>query len=149
MNIKVYVGCGLTHAPEIYRQEIALFKSELRKQKWITVLDFITNNSISEKPDPHLIYCNDIHDCVGTADAFIADLTHPSTGLGWELGTAIEKHILPTFMCAHENAKVSYLPVGAPLHKNNKHVTFHRYKETVLELLPFFLEELNKIKNNR
>jgi hypothetical protein len=145
-KLKVYVGCALTHAPEEYRQMIADFKNELRKAGWIEVLDFVTANSVLELPDPVHIYHNDIHECVGYADAFIADVTLPSLGLGWELGTAIEKHAIPTFMCAREGVKISNLVLGAP--GKNTHTTLIRYKETIHEFLPKFLEEFKQLHEN-
>lgn len=144
-NIKVYVGCALTHAPESYRQMIAAFKDELRKVSRIEVLDFVTANSILETPDPVGIYHNDIHACVGSADAFIADVTLPSLGLGWKLGTAIEKHSILTMMCAQKDAKISNLVLGAP--GKNTHTTLDRYDHTIHELLPFFLEKLESLRN--
>jgi hypothetical protein len=119
---------------------ITLFKNELRAIDWITVLDFVTPNSVLEHPDPVNIYYNDIHDCVGTADAFIADVTYPSLGLGWELGSAIEKHGILTLMCHQKDALVSNLVLGAP--GKNTHTTLHTYEQSISELMPFFLKEL-------
>jgi nucleoside 2-deoxyribosyltransferase len=145
-KISAYVGCGLTHAPEQYRQEIIQFKDMLREVSWIKVLDFWSTagrEDLSPEERACDIYHTDIHQCVGTASVIIADLTYPSTGLGWELGTSIEKHQIPAFMCAKEGALVSHLPIGASLHEINTNVTFTRYMESIVELIPFFLEELS------
>lgn len=144
-KIKVYVGCGLTHAPKRFKAQIENFKNELRKIPWIIVLDFVTKNSISENPDCLHIYTNDIHDCVGNAEALIGELTYPSTGLGWELGAAVEKHSLRTLMCMKRNKLVSFLPQGAPLHTQNHHVSINMYEKSIMELFDYFVNELKKV----
>ncbi len=142
-KIKVYVGCGLTHAPSGYKEAIAIFKQQLSRVLWIEVLEFVTPNSVSSAPDSRHIYRNDIYECVGMAHAMIGDLSYPSTGLGWELGTAIEKHGIRVFMCMHKDATVSHLPIGAQ-HENN-HATLHTYEESILDLLDYFIEELQQL----
>lgn len=144
-KVRVYIGCGLTHAPEEYRQQIIQFKDRLRAIEWIEVLDFVTKNSTSELPDPLHIYHNDIHECVGTAHAMIADLSYPSTGLGWELGTCIEKHQIRVIMCAHRDAVVSHLPIGAAL-RHDTLASFDRYEKSISDLFDFCIKELQKIK---
>ncbi|MDB5255163.1 MAG: hypothetical protein JWL92_539 [Candidatus Nomurabacteria bacterium] len=146
-KLKVYIGCALSHAPKEYKLRIHSFKSELQKIPWIEVLEFV--GALNEEPDPTReplhIYTNDIHHCVGRAVAIIGELSMPSTGLGWELSTAVEKHCIRTMMCAKSGSNVSYVPLGAPLHEKNPHATFHWYEDSVLELLPYFLEELKKL----
>ncbi len=149
--VKLYVGCGLTYAPQEYKDQIASFKNKLRSIEWIEVLDFWNANSASngKQPDSHEIYCTDIHECVGNAHAMIGELSYPSTGLGWELATSIEKHGIRVLMCAHKDALVSHLPIGASLYDVNKRSTsFIRYKESIEELIPFFLEELKIVQKN-
>jgi hypothetical protein len=150
-KVNVYVGCGLTHAPQEYKNEIAALKDQLRKVDWITVLDFVTPHTLStewEKMDSRHIYHNDIHDCVGVAEAIIAELSYPSTGLGWELGTSVEKHKIRTMMCARDDAKISHLPIGASLHDDNAHVSFIRYDKSILELMPYFIRELDLLRDS-
>ena len=147
-KVKVYVGCGLTHAPQEYKDEIDAFKDELKKVEWIEVLDFLGKlkpESPSEKNRPLNVYTHDIHNCVGTCQVIIADLSYPSTGLGYELATSVEKHGVRAIMCAGELFRVSDLLMGVPFHPNNPHATFHQYKKSILELLPYFLEELQKL----
>jgi hypothetical protein len=141
-KLRVYVGCGLTHAPKTFRNKIALFKEELRKIPWIVVLDFVSPASGSLPPDPLGIYTHDIHGCVYTANAIIADLSYASTGLGWELGTSAEKLRIRTIMCSKKNKIVSNLPLGAPRHQENGHLSFKIYEKSILDLLPYFVEEL-------
>lgn len=143
--VKVYVGCALTHAPKRYKKQIAIFKNLLRNVPWIQVLDFVTANSLSEVPDPLHIYTHDIHDCVGKADVIIAELSYPSTGLGWELGTSVEKHGIRTMMYIKKKILLSSLPKGAPLHQRNKHVSLDTYERSIVELLPDVLKELETV----
>jgi hypothetical protein len=143
-KIKVYLGCALTHSPVRYKKKIKAFKLELQKIPYIEVLEFI--NSLDGVPDPAKnplhIYTNDIHDCVGCAKVIIGELSFPSTGLGYELSTAIEKHGIRTMMCAQKNAEVSYLLKGVVMHQNNECATFHQYEKSIIELLPYFLKEI-------
>lgn len=144
-NIKVYVGCGLTHVPPEYKLEIEEFKLELRKVSWITVLDFLGGSKSYATREEHAkaVYEKDIYDCVGTCDAMIGELSYPSLGLGWELGTAVEKHRVRTIMCAQKGAVVSHLPYGAPMHGKNPHTSFSLYEKNILELKDYFIEELS------
>lgn len=146
-KVKVYIGCALTHAPMTYKRQISDFKIALQAVPWIEVLEFVSSLGVKAEPhkDPLHIYTNDIHGCVGTAQVIIGELSYPSTGLGWELGTAAEHHGIRVMMCAKEGRDVSYLPRGAAMHKNNAHLTFHWYKKSPLELLPYFLAEIGKI----
>lgn len=144
-KINVYVGCGLTHAPRRYKQQIASFKDKLREIPWIIVLDFVTTNSLKQIPDPLLIYTNDIHDCVGVAHVIIGEVSYPSTGLGWELGTSVEKHSIRTIMCVKRKSLLSNLPKGAPLHQQNGHVSLDIYEKSIMELFPYFIQELQKV----
>lgn len=145
-KVRVYVGCGLTHAPKTFKKKIVLLKEELEKIPWIKVLYFVDVPS-GTMPDPLVIYTEDIHGCVGTATAVIGDITYASTGLGWELGAAVEKRKIRTMMCGKQGKVISHLPLGAPLHrKNKKFLTFFKYEKSIMELLPYFIKELEKLR---
>lgn len=146
-KLKVYVGCGLTHVPQSYKEYITSFKDELRKIEWIEIMDF-AGAQLDEELDEvhaHRVYKRDIHECVGTSKAIIGDLTHPSFGLGWELGTSVEKHRIRTFMCVPKGVKVSRLPFGASFYADNRHATFHSYETSIFELIPYFLFIFNEL----
>jgi hypothetical protein len=67
-KLKVYVGCGLTHVPQSYKEYITSFKDELRKIEWIEIMDF-AGAQLDEELDEvhaHRVYKRDIHECVGT-----------------------------------------------------------------------------------
>jgi hypothetical protein len=49
----------------------------------------------------------------------------PSIGLGYELGTAVEKHHLPTLAVAHVDSKVTRLVLGI----SDPMFHFERYTE--------------------
>jgi hypothetical protein len=142
-KIKIYVGCALTHAPEEYKQSIYALKEHLRNLSGVEILDFVTplNGEKQTSMDSAEVYNNDIHSCVANANLFIAEITHPSTGLGWELGTAVEKHRTQTIMCAQKDVLVSRLPLGSAV--MNEHATVHRYEKSIMELVPLFEKIIN------
>ncbi len=146
LALDVYVACCLTYAGKRYKERIFKFKDELRKVPWVRVLDFVTVNSVQVSPNKAAIYENDIHGCVGVAKAIVAEVTLPATGLGWELGTAVEKHGIPVILCHKEDAKISNLIIGAALHELNKGIVkLKTYKKSFLEILPALLIELELI----
>lgn len=106
---KIYVGCALTHASQEFRDSIALFKDWLRSQ--YDVLDFtgILDGGTILSTD---IYAYD-RSCVLDSDLFIAECSYPSTGLGYEIATAVEnnKKIL---LIAHQDALVTRMILWIP-----------------------------------
>jgi hypothetical protein len=64
------------------------------------------------------VYEHDIHECVRNADLIIAECSFPSLGLGWELGTAVEKYRKPVLAVAKEGTKVTRLVTGAQSERN-------------------------------
>lgn len=141
-SIKIYVGCGLAYAPTRYKKMIQVFKDSLRRMDGVEILDFVNPPPGQEQSslDPAHVYYHDIHVCVAQADIFIAELSHPSTGLGWELATSVEKRSILTIMCAKEKKKISHIPIGAV--KHNEHVSFYGYKSSIKELLPILKERI-------
>ncbi len=89
--MKIYVGCALTRATEEYRQGIAKFKEMLRSKNY-EVIDFIWVK-LKDPRDvtPQKVYEWDIEDCVANCDLMVAICDEPSIGLGYEIGTAVEK----------------------------------------------------------
>lgn len=112
-KLKVYVGCALTHATEEYRQSIGSFKEMLR-EKGFEVMDFLW----AKLPDPRApgiekeVYRYDIVDCVGGCDFMVAVCDEPSIGLGYELGTAVEKHRKPVLALMQEGGELTRLVRG-------------------------------------
>ncbi|MCD8495067.1 MAG: hypothetical protein LRY41_03485 [Candidatus Pacebacteria bacterium] len=107
--MKIYVGCALKHAPKEYKVAIANLKKDLAQLPHVEILEFVTTEAA-----PQEIYTNDIIDCVMTCDIMIAECSHPSLGLGYEIATMIEKRRKPVLIYAHADALVSGLILGAP-----------------------------------
>jgi hypothetical protein len=143
-KVKLYIGCCLTSAPEAYKRRIELLKDEFRKHDFVEILDFLPPlpGEAQSRATPRDVYHNDIHGCVGVAHVMIAEVSLPSTGLGQELGTAIEKHSIRVMMCATKRSRVSRLTLGAAEHEYNPSVTFKHYNKSIIELLPYFLKEI-------
>lgn len=113
-KLKIYFGCGLTHAPEDFKQQVADFKQKIRELFSAEVLEFFGSGSGT----PQDVYRKDIHECVKECDIMIGDCTHPSIGLGWEMGTIVEKHKKPLLAIATIESKVTRLVLGAECEEN-------------------------------
>ena len=120
---KIYVGCAITNIPEKkdFASSIAELKNELRKAGF-EILEFMS--VLKEKPTYEEIYIHDIRNSIEHADAMLAILDHPSTGMGYELATAIEKCGIPVLVVANEESSPSRLIMGIQ-HPKFK---FMRYK---------------------
>ncbi len=105
---KLYVGCGLTHAPETFRNSVDGFKKVLRSNGH-EVFDFVGLVAGTEAD----VYNWDIGHCVARADLLIGVCDEPSIGLGWELAVAAEKLEIPVLATAHTDSKVTRLIHGA------------------------------------
>lgn len=102
----LYVGCGLTHAPEVFVGSVERLKKQL-EFGW-NIMEFLGLQGGS----PEDVYRKDIEDNIRTCDAFLAIADFPSTGLGWELGVADEREV-PALIVSHDGATVSRLLAGA------------------------------------
>lgn len=122
---KLYVGCGLTLAPQEFKDNVENLKAELRKD-W-DVMEFlgVTNGSASD------VYQRDIVENVGGCDAFLAVADEPSWGLGWE---SREAAMLgkPVLLVAHAAAKVTRLLLGATEYHQN--FSFKTYEDMVQDV---------------
>ena len=144
--MKIYIGTSLTHASQEHRDLIKEVRDEIEKIEGVEVLKFFSDpQDFDAQQSAQDIYNHDIHNCVANADIFIAECTYPSTGLGWELGTAIEKHKIPTLALAKEGDKVTRLLLGAECEKNPNFVfKIYKTKEEFLELAKEFIELTQK-----
>ena len=106
---EIYVACGLTHAPEEFKLSVDGLKQALREQRGYEVYDFVG----LENGTPAEVYAWDIGRCVAQSDLLVAICDYPAIGLGWELGTAVEKLRKPTLAVAHEESHVTRLITGA------------------------------------
>jgi nucleoside 2-deoxyribosyltransferase len=131
-KLKIYVGCSLTQATEEFRNAIETMKNQLREK--YEILDFIGLMNGTEKD----VFEWDTK-CVKTCDLFVADCTYPATGLGYELGVAIETN-KPILSVAHKDAKISRILLGV----TNPNYTFKRYDD-VLDIVGFIEEKVKEI----
>ena len=101
---KLYFGCSLTHASEEFRREMEDFKNTLRHD--YEVFDFLGLEKGTERD----VFLHDTK-CVRECDLFVAEVSHPSTGIGCELGIALTIG-KPILAVAKHNAKVARLILG-------------------------------------
>ena len=127
MEKKIYVGCGLTHAPEEFRNNVDRFKDALRESGH-TVLDFL--GLVAAAPGD--VYRHDIKRNVATCDILVGICDEPSTGLGMEIGTAIGlgKQVL---LAAQEGSAITRIVPDAAEEELNVH--FARYTD-LSDLVP-------------
>ena len=87
----VYVGCGLTDAPQEFTDQVGKLKENLREIPHVRVLDFVGQDDT----DPIEVRKNDLSQ-VASCDLMVAICEFGSTGLGMEMQKAVaeNKHIL-------------------------------------------------------
>ncbi len=124
---KIYVWCSLTFASNEYKKNIEGFKEALREK--YEILDFVGNL----KGDASTVYSHD-RKCVLECDILIAECSSPSTGLWYEIATAIE-HDKRVILLAETDAVVTRMILWIPTEK----ATFLRY-ENLNEIIKY-LEE--------
>ena len=120
MKIKLYIGCALTDAPQEFREMVDELKDMLREE--YEILDFI--GLVNGTPTD--VYHWDIHRCVAQCHMLIAICDYGATGLGWEMGTAVEKYGKPVLALAHEDSRVTRLVLGV----DHPNYTWERYQTT-------------------
>jgi len=133
----LYVGCGLTNAPEDFKEGVEVLKDTLKKN--YDVFDFVGLTAGTAED----VYRWDIEHCVADCDMFVGVCDYPSIGLGWELNEAISLE-KPVLGVAHEKALVTRLVLGAAAVKSNFH--FRRYND-LLEVPAFVEEQLTVVQN--
>lgn len=101
---KLYIGCSLTQAPQSFKQSVENFKDKLRSK--FEVLDFIGLTAGSAE-DVYNYDRNQVLQC----DLFVAIVDLPSTGLGMEIGFAIENN-KPMLICYKAGTKISRMILG-------------------------------------
>ena len=138
---KLYIGCSLTLLPPNQKEEFLQMISEIKKElgKSFEILEFLGIDDIGTvKPyTPRQIYDFDIKECLMKTDYFLAICDYPALGLGYEIGTAVEKRGIPVLAIAHKDSKVSRSIVGVD------HPNFHfLYYNSVDEIIEKTLEIL-------
>jgi len=87
----VYVGCGLTDAPQEFIGQVGELKKALGRTSYVRVLDFVGKGDT----DPVEVRKSDLSQ-VASCDLMVAICEFGSTGLGMEMQKAVaeNKHIL-------------------------------------------------------
>ncbi len=120
---KVYFGCSLQHASQEYIDDVYKLREELKKD--FEILEFLGLNNGTDAA----VFLHDTSN-VTKCDLLIAEVSLPSTGLGYEIGLAdsLKKQIVAI---AHKDAKVSAMVKGNP------RITFIQYDDVqkVIEIL--------------
>jgi hypothetical protein len=102
----LYVGCGLTNAPEEFKGFVTALKAELRVEGY-EVLEFVGLKGGT----PLDVWNYDLKN-VDTCTHFIAVVDESSTGLGIEMGRALW-HAKKPLLCMHrQGAKVTRMIPG-------------------------------------
>ncbi len=117
----MYVGCGLTQAPDVFKESVSTLKSRLsEKYHVLEFLGLVAGTNID-------VYRHDMA-CVATADVFIAVCDYPSTGLGVEIERARQLRT-PTLAVAHIASKVTRLVLG--MAENELSMSFAIYEDMI------------------
>ena len=135
---KLYVGCGLTLAPEAFRGTVEELKDELRTD-W-DVMEFLGTVKGTEVD----VYQKDIIENVGGCDAFLGICDEPSIGVGWEMSSATSL-LRPTLAVAHANSRITRMVLGAPAF--NPTMVFRRYEDMIEDVPRIVAEEFTVVSN--
>ena len=139
-SFKVYVGCGLTLAPDGFRRQVEDLKVRLGGIcEVLSFLNFYANHS------PHEVYKWDIHRCVAGCDLLLAICDEPSIGLGYEMATQVEKHRKPVLAVAHTNSLVTALV----LDPQQPGYEFRRYQNLLTDVPELVIERLERMEAER
>ncbi len=105
-KLKLYISTSLTWAEPEYTEKIKTFKDSLKGE--YEVMEFLGLGTGS----PQEVYERDIQECIAGCDLVLAFCDYPSIGLGYELGTAVEKYSKPVLAVAQIESKVTRLIEG-------------------------------------
>lgn len=119
---KIYLGCSLTHATEEFKTHIKGLKQQLRAKYKVEEFMGLTEGTAQD------VYRHDM-DILKKSDLLLAECSHPSLGLGFEIATALAQH-KPILAAAQHEAKVSRMILGI----DSSLFSFIRY-ETADEVL--------------
>lgn len=143
MKKKLYIGCALTNLPADKKDKFMEMVGEIKKElgKSFEILEFLGVGDIgTAKPyTPREVYDFDIKECLMKADCFLAICDYPALGVGYEIGTAVEKRGIPVLAMARKDSRVSRSIIGVD------HPNFHFiYYDSVDEIIKKTLEILTK-----
>jgi hypothetical protein len=131
---ELYVGCGLTRAPQTFKDEVERTKLELAKD-W-HVLQFLGTTAGTAAD----VYRVDILQNVGSCDAFLAIADEPSFGLGWETRESVLLGV-PTLLVAHIDANITRMAIGATEFFPGQKFDIRYYEDMVRDVPQIVREE--------
>lgn len=128
---KLYVGCGLTLAPQEFKDQVEGLKDEL-SHEW-EIMQFLGTTAGTAAD----VYRVDIIENVGGCDAFVGIADEPSFGLGWEAREAVLQG-KPALLVAQAASMVTRMAIGAP---DFVDISFRRYNDMVADVPGIVREE--------
>lgn len=134
-KLTVYVGCALSHASDEFKKSVELFKKKLGTI--VNVLDF-KGEIIGTARE---VYLWDIHECVYKCDFMVAICDLPSTGLGYEMATQIEKREKPLLAIAQKESVITRLILDT----GHPQFTFRRYDDLMTDGFEMVKAEIENI----
>lgn len=132
---KLYVGCGLTLAPQEFKDEVERLKEALSAEWDIMHFLGLTKGTAAD------VYEVDILRNVGGCDAFVGIMDEPSWGLGYETREALLQG-KPTLLVANEKARITRLALGAAEFTD---LTFRTYQHMVDDVPTILKEEFASV----
>jgi nucleoside 2-deoxyribosyltransferase len=138
MKKKLYIACALTYLPLDKKEEFLQMISKIKKElgKHFEILEFLGIDDLrTDKPfTPQEIYNYDIKKCVMKADCILAIVDYPALGVGYEMGTAIEKRGIPVLAMAHKDHTVGRVIRGID-HPNFHFMNYNSVDEIIEKTL--------------
>lgn len=114
----------MTSLPSDKKDEFLTMLGELKGKlkAHFEILEFlgINDNGVASARE---VYNRDIKECVMTADCMLAICDYTSSGLGYEMGTAVENRGIPVLAVGHEKINISRLIRGI----DHENFQFHTY----------------------
>ncbi len=138
--LRIYVGCALNGAPPKFRKKVEKFKARIarRHPEW-KILKFLGLG----KAEKGSVYRHDI-DCVKSCDLMVAICDHISTGLGIEIGVAVEGEIKkPVLFVTHRDWKGTRMVTDIPFHYPHR-AAFQQY-DGLNDVEQFIITALDKL----
>jgi nucleoside 2-deoxyribosyltransferase len=111
-SYKVYVGCALTHVPDVEKTNFLSLVDQIKailKNQGFQVLDFLS--AIEKDPIPSKVYEFDIS-ALKDCDCVLAIGDYPGTGLGYEICYATEIRNVPVMVGVRDTNNLSKLLRG-------------------------------------
>lgn len=132
---RIYVGCALTNAPEVFRESVEAFKQSLQPAFEVQEFVGLVGGTAAE------VYRHDVYECVDKSEAMIGVCDYPATGLGGEIMRCVDSK-KPLLLLSERGRHISRFVIGMAAVEPN--VTIHRYTE-LADSLPFATGWLNDI----